>query len=96
MGNLEQFFIMLSAVAGSTALWKFFETRLKMKNDRQKEKEANSDSSLYRMDLMKRVEQMSQELDEAREQILKLTEEVAELRVENTFLKKEIERLKDK
>lgn len=96
MGNLEQFFIMLSAVAGSTALWKFFETRLKMKNDRQKEKEANSDSSLYRMDLMKRVEQMSQELDEAREQILKLTEEVAELRVENIFLKKEIERLKDK
>ena len=96
MGNLEQFFIMLSAVAGSTALWKFFETRLKMKNDRQKEKEANSDNSLYRMDLMKRVEQMSQELDEAREQILKLTEEVAELRVENIFLKKEIERLKDK
>lgn len=96
MGNLEQFFVMLTAVAGSTALWKFFETRLKMKTDRQKEKEQNSDSSQYRQDLKARVEKMSQDLEEAQEKILQLTEEVAALRVENTYLKKEIERLKDK
>lgn len=96
MNNLEQLFVMLTAVAGSTALWKFFETRLKARMDRQKEKEQNSDSSQYREDLKARVEKMSQDLEEAQAKILQLTEEVAELRVENTYLKKEIERLKDK
>ena len=96
MNNLEQLFVMLTAVAGSTALWKFFETRLKARMDRQKEREENSDNSQYRNDLKARVEQMSIELKEAQDKILALTEEVAELRVENTYLKKEIERLKDK
>ena len=96
MNNLEQLFVMLTAVAGSTALWKFFETRLKARMDRQKEREENSDNSQYRNDLKARVEQMSIELKEAQDKILALTEEVAELRVENTYFKKEIERLKDK
>lgn len=96
MTNLEQMFIAISAIAGSTALWKFAETRITLKAKQKKEREENSDSSLYRMDLMKRVEEMSHELEEARQQILELTKEVAELRTENKFLQKEIEILKSK
>ena len=96
MNTVEQIFITISAIAGSTALWKFFETRLKAKMDRNKEIEQNSDTSQYREDLKKRVEQMSAELEEARQMILALTKEVAELRTENKYLKKEIDILKSK
>lgn len=96
MTNLEQLFVMISAVAGSTALWKFFETRLKVKTEQQKEQEQNSDSSQYRNDLKARVEKMSKELELANEQIKALIEEVAILKTENKYLRKEIERLKDK
>ena len=96
MSAIEQLFLTISAIAGSTALWKFFETRLKAKIERQKEMEQNSDTSQYREALKKRVEQMSVELEEARRMILALTQEVAELRTENKYLKKEIDILKSK
>ena len=96
MNNTEQIFLTISAIVGSTALWKFFETRLKVRTERQKEQEQNSDSSQYREDLKQRVEQMSKELEEARQMILVLTEEVAALRTENKYLQKEIDILKSK
>ena len=96
MTNFEQLFVMLTAVAGSTALWKFFETRLKIKSERQKEIEDNSDSAQYRNDLKARVEKLSQDLELANQQIKELIEEVAILKTENKFLHKEIERLKNK
>ena len=96
MTNLEQLFVMISAVAGSTALWKFFETRLRVKAERQKELEENSDTSQYREDLKARVEKLSKDLETANEQIKALIEEVAILKTENKYLRKEIDRLKEK
>lgn len=96
MNNYEQIFIMIGAVAGSTALWKFFETRMKLKTEQRKEDLMNSDSHQYRLDLQRRVEEMSEALEEANSKILKLTEEVAQLRTENKYLQKEIDILKSR
>jgi len=96
MSNLEQLFIMLSAVAGSTALWKYFETRLKTRAEQRKLAMENSDGSLYREDLKMRVERLQADLEEATESIIQLTKKVAELETENKYLKKEIEDLKSK
>lgn len=96
MEGLEQFFIMLTALAGSTAVWKFFESRMKMKAQQKKDEYENSDNTQYKEDLKKRVEEMSVALEEANQKILKLTEEVAELRTENKYLQKEIDILKSK
>ena len=96
MNNLEQFFILLTAVASSTAIWKFLEAKLKMKAEQRKQNMENSDSTQYRADLQKRVEEMSQALEEANQKILQLTEEVAELRTENKYLQREIDILKSR
>ena len=96
MDSLEQFFLLLTAVAGSTAIWKFFETRLKTKAEQKKIMYENSDSSQYRADLKDRVEKLQQDLEEATEKILELTKKVAELETENKYLKKEIDILKSK
>lgn len=96
MTNLEQLFVMLGGVAGSTALWKFFETRLKIRTEQKQKMMDSSDSSLYRDDMKARIEKMSLDLEEANDKILALIEEVSILKTENKFLKREIERLKEK
>jgi len=96
MSELEQIFITLTAIAGSTALWKFFETRLKTRAEQRKLEMENSDGSLYREDMRMRIEQLQKDLEEATDSIIALTKKVAELETENKFLKKEIEELKNK
>ena len=96
MTNLEQVFVTISAIAGSTALWKFFETRLKARLEQKNKELESSDSTQYRMDLQNRVEKMSQDLEEANAKILALIEEVSILKTENKYLNQEIERLKNK
>ena len=56
----------------------------------------NSDSSLYRDDMKARIEKMSLDLEEANNKILAFIEEVSILKTENRYLKKEIDRLKEK
>ena len=96
MTNLEQLFVLLGGIAGSTALWKFAETRLKIRTEQKQKMMDGSDSSLYRDDMKARIEKMSLDLEEANDKILALIEEVSILKTENKFLKREIERLKEK
>lgn len=96
MTNLEQLFVLLGGIAGSTALWKFAETRLKIRTEQKQKEKDSSDSSLYRDDMKARIEKMSLDLEEANDKILALIEEVSILKTENKFLKREIERLKEK
>jgi len=96
MDSLEQIFITVGAIAGSTGLWKYFESRMKMKAEKRKSDMDNSDSIQYREDLKERVEKMSQQLEEANEKILALTQKVAELETENKYLIREIDILKRK
>jgi len=96
MDSLEQIFITIGAVAGSAGLWRFFESRMKLKAEKRKLDMDNSDSIQYREDLKDRVEKMSQQLEEANEKILALTQKVAELETENKYLQREIDILKRK
>ena len=99
--NLTTLLATIFTVLFSAGAWKFYESRLKLKNrDIQNEK---NEQNMYRddlRDLFKRLEKIltesSLEKDQMRDQILNLTREVSELRVKVTFLEKENERLKNK
>lgn len=103
MDNITQIAITLATVLTSAGLWKFAETRLRIRAQQKKHQNENSDTIQYRDDLKNRVRnlesllaQSSEEKDELRDQVLKLTEEVSALRIKVEFLEKENERLKSK
>ena len=98
--NLTTIIISLVTVIFSAGAWKFYETRIKLKAE--SDKDEKTEQNMYRDDLRERVrnlesllQQSSKEKDEMREQILSLTQEVSELRTKVAFLEKENERLKN-
>lgn len=84
----------VAAVTGvfSAGAFKFYEFMLKQKREKQVEEKA--EQTLYRDDLIKRVERLEQERDEHLEQIIELMSEVAGLKVEVDYVKRENELLK--
>lgn len=103
MDSITQIIITLATVLTSAGVWKFAETRLRIKAQQRKSEEENSDTVQYRDDLKKRVgnlerllEESSNKEDELQSKILALTEEVSALRIKVEFLEKENERLKNK
>ena len=84
----------VAAVTGvfSAGAFKFYEFMLKQKREKQVEEKA--EQTLYRDDLIKRVERLEQERDEHLEQIIDLMTEVAGLKVEVDYVKRENEILK--
>jgi predicted nuclease with TOPRIM domain len=84
----------VAAVTGlvSAGAFKFYEFMLKQKREKQVEEKA--EQALYRDDLIKRVERLEQERDEHLEQIIELMTEVAGLKVEVDYVKRENEILK--
>ena len=84
----------VAAVTGvfSAGAFKFYEFMLKQKREKQVEDKA--EQTLYRDDLIKRVERLEQERDEHLEQIIELMTEVSALKVEVSYVKKENELLK--
>ena len=102
MDNYVQIIITIIGVLGSASIWKYMEARLKSRNESKKIDLQNNDGVQYRDDLKNRVRNLesllatsSDEKDELREQVLKLTEEVSALRIKVEFLEKENERLKN-
>ncbi len=86
----------VAAVTGvfSAGAFKFYEFMLKQKREKQVEEKA--EQTLYRDDLIKRVERLEQERDEHLEQIIELMSEVSALKVEVSYVKRENELLKMK
>ena len=84
----------VAAVTGlvSAGAFKFYEFMLKQKREKQVEEKA--EQTLYRDDLIKRVEKLEQERDEHLQQIIDLMTEVAGLKVEVDYVKRENEILK--
>ena len=76
----------------SAGAFKFYEFMLKQKREVQKEEKA--EQALYRDDLIKRVEKLEEERDEHLQQIIDLMTEVAGLKVEVDYVKRENEILK--
>ena len=103
MDSFGQIAITAIGVLGSASVWKYFESRLKVKAQQRKNQRENSDTTQYRDDLKNRVKnlesllaQSSDEKEQMRKQILNLTAEVHELRVKVEFLTKENLRLSKK
>ncbi len=103
MDNITQIIITVVTVAGSAGIWKFLEARLKAKADDKKINLENNDGVQYRDDLKNRVRNLeallatsSEEKDDLRDKVLKLTEEVSALRTKVEFLERENDRLKNK
>ncbi len=92
---MEQQGIIITIVAAlsSGAAWKFWEARLKAKQE-EKEVDRREDFA-YRDDLKARVGRLESLLEESNQQVLALTAEVHALRTEVHFLTKENERLKN-
>ena len=94
MDNSTQIILAVVTLLGSAGIWRYAETRLKVKAEQKKEEQSASDTILYRDDLKKRVEEMDRALKEANQELLELTQKVAKLETENTFLRREIDILK--
>lgn len=90
----NQIIITIGTILASAGIWKFLETRLKMKSDEKKEHIMNSDGVQYRDDLKNRVSRLEELLEESNNKVLELTAEVHALRTEVGFLKKENDRLR--
>ena len=96
MDNSTPIVLAVVTLLGSAGIWKYAEARLRVKAELKKEEKSESDTVLYRDDLKKRVEEMDVALKEANKELLALTEKVAKLETENTFLRREIDILKSK
>ena len=96
MDNNTQIILAIVTLLGSAGIWKYAEARLRVKAELKREEKSDSDTVLYRDDLKKRVEEMDAALKEAHKELLALTEKVAKLETENTFLRREIDILKSR
>lgn len=94
----KELIIAVVTILGSGAAFKFYETFIKSKKEearelRQERREENPET-MFREDLLKRVNEMSTSLETAQGEILRLTQKVAELETENKYLQREIDILK--
>jgi len=96
MDNSTQIVLAIVTLLGSAGIWKYAEARLRVKAELKKEEKSDSDTILYRDDLRRRVEDMDNALKEAHKELLELTQKVAKLETENSFLRREIDILKSK
>lgn len=92
--NIYTIIITLITVLGGAGAWKYYERRLELA--RQKEKEEEQQVHLFRDDLRERVTVLETKLEEALkrevsllEEIRKLSETVAALKVEIEYLRRE-------
>jgi hypothetical protein len=96
----NELIIAVVTILGSGAAFKFYEYAMKNKREAarelREERRAENPETMFRDDLMKRVEEMSNALDSANLKILELTQKVAELETENRYLHREIDILKRK
>jgi hypothetical protein len=96
----QELIIAVATILGSGAAFKFYEYTIKNKRESarelRQEKRNDNPETMFREDLLKRVNEMSLSLETAQGKILGLTQKVAELETENRYLQREIDILKRK
>jgi len=94
----KELIIAVVTILGSGAAFKFYESVIKNKRDSErelrKEQREENPETMFRDDLLKRVNEMSSSLEVAQSEILRLTQRVAELETENKYLQREVDILK--
>ena len=96
-----QILVTIAAVVGTAGIWKFLETKIRLRSRRLKEERESSDTVQFRDDLKQRVKKLevllesaAKEKDDLRSKVLQLTEEVSTLRERVIHLEKENDRLR--
>lgn len=74
-------------VLGSSSAWRYYEKRAAIKQSQQNHVKDDCRERIEKLEIL--LERSSKEKDELRSEILKLTENVASLRVKVEFLEKE-------
>jgi len=90
--NLTTIIITAISVIFGAGGWKFYEFLIR--NKREKQKEDYSEQTIYRDDLISRVEKLERDKDNCTESLMDMKVSVASLSVKVEFLEKENERLK--
>ena len=94
----QELIIAVVTILGSGAAFKFYENYIRNKRESERElreeRRSENPETMFREDLLKRINEMSASLEEAQTTILNLTQRVAELETENKFLTREIDLIK--
>ena len=92
--NLMTIITSLIAVIFGGGAWKFYEFLIKKKAGDKKS--IRSEQTMYRDDLISRVERLERDKDNCSDKLMDLSQKLSALTVELAFIKKENERLKYK
>ena len=90
--NLTTIIITAISVIFGAGGWKFYEFLIR--NKREQKKDAHSEQTIYRDDLISRVEKLEKDKDNCTESLMDMKVSVASLTVKVEYLEKENERLK--
>jgi|TARA_R100000541_G_scaffold2338_1_gene8778 hypothetical protein len=92
--NLTTIIITTISVLFGAGGWKFYEFLIR--NKREKQKEDKSEQTIYRDDLIARVERLEKVNDAKIEELMKVKAKAAALEVKVEFLERELDRIKSK
>jgi predicted nuclease with TOPRIM domain len=92
--NLTTIIITATSVIFGAGGWKFYEFLIK--NKREKHKEEKSEYTIYRDDLILRVERLEQDKSDRTEELIAVKVEAAALKMKVEFLEKELDRIKSR
>ena len=92
--NLTTIIITAISVIFGVGGWKFYEFLIK--NKREKHKEEKSEYTIYRDDLILRVERLEQDKSDRTEELIAVKVEAAALKMKVEFLEKELDRIKSR
>tara|TARA_B110000259_G_scaffold45508_1_gene52774 strand:+ start:2012 stop:2299 length:288 start_codon:yes stop_codon:yes gene_type:complete len=92
--NLTTIIITAISVIFGAGGWKFYEFLIKSKREQQKEDK--SEQTIYRDDLIARVERLEKDKDNCTDSLMDVKTEAASLRVKVEFLERELDRIKSR
>ena len=92
--NLTTIIITAISVIFGAGGWKFYEFLIRSK--REKQKEDKSEQTIYRDDLIARVERLENDKDGCVDSLMEVKIEASALRVKVEFLERELDRIKSK
>jgi|TARA_R110000824_G_scaffold10125_1_gene44986 hypothetical protein len=90
--NLTSIIITIFTLLLSGGAWKFYEYLIK--NKREKSKELRNEENIYRDQIIERVSKLEQDKERCVESLMAISTQLAALKVEVEYIRKENERLK--
>tara|TARA_R110002012_G_scaffold97614_2_gene234415 strand:- start:1083 stop:1370 length:288 start_codon:yes stop_codon:yes gene_type:complete len=90
--NLTSIIITIFTLLLSGGAWKFYEYLIK--NKREKRKELRNEENIYRDQIIERVSKLEQDKERCVESLMAISTQLAALKVEVEYIRKENERLK--